>query len=103
MAGINSLSFSPNGTFLNFGRDDGTVGRLWNPLAAPVSLTLWPAQAGSFTIANPSFSPFLSVQTSSDLVQWSTLTNLVPATNAVQFTDHSPLPKDRFYRVTTPQ
>jgi len=107
MVGINSLSFSPNGTFLNFGRDDGTVGRLWNPLAAPVSLTLWPAQAGSFTIANPSHSPFLSVQDSADLVHWSTLTNLVPATNAFQFTDHSPPlsppPNQRFYRVTTPQ
>jgi WD40 repeat protein len=103
MAGINSLSFSPNGTFLNFGRDDGTLGRIWNPLAAPVWLTLWTTQAGRFTIANPSYSPFLSVQTSSDLVQWSTLTNLVPATNLVLFTDPSPPPKERFYRVTTPQ
>ena len=101
--GINSLSFSPNGTFLNFGRDDGTVGRMWNPLAAPVGLTLWAAQAGRFTIANPSYSPFLSVQTSSDLAQWSTLTNLVAATNMVQVTDPSPPSKERFYRVTTPQ
>jgi len=101
--GINSLSFSPNGTFLNFGRDDGTVGRLWNPLAAPVWLTLWTTQAGRFTIANPSYSPFLSVQTSSDLVQWSVLANLVAATNILQVTDPSPPPKARFYRVTTPQ
>ena len=71
--------------------------------AAPVQLWLGATQAGRFTIANPSYSPFLSVQTSSDLAQWSTLTNLVAATNMVQVTDPSPLPSDRFYRVTTPQ
>ena len=101
--GINSLSFSPNGTFLTFGRDDGSVCQMWNPLAAPVLLTLSASQAGQFTIANPSYSPFLSVQTSPDLMQWSALTNLVAATNMVQVTDPSPLPRDRFYRVTTPQ
>ena len=101
--GINSLSFSPNGTFLTFGRDDGTVCQMWNPLAAPVQLWLGATQAGQFTIANPSYSPFLTVQTSSDLVQWSALTNLVAATNMVQVTDPSPLSRDRFYRVTTPQ
>jgi WD40 repeat protein len=101
--GINSLSFSPNGTFLTFGRDDGTVCQMWNPAAAPVQLWLGATQEGRFTIANPSYSPFLSVQTSSNLSQWSLLTNLVAATNAVQFADPSPPPKERFYRVTTPQ
>jgi len=100
--GINALSFSPNGTFLVFGREDGTVGRMWNPMAAPVQLLLGATQAGQFTISNPSYSPFLTVQSSSDLAHWSALTNLVAATNMVQVTDPSP-PPVRFYRVTTPQ
>jgi len=101
--GINSLGFSPNGTFLTFGREDGTVGRMWNPAAAPVQLWLGATQAGRFTIANPSYSPFLTVQTSSNLSQWNTLTNLVAATNLVQVTDPAPPPKGRFYRVATPE
>jgi WD40 repeat protein len=101
--GINSMSFSPNGTFLTYGRDDGTVCQMWNPQAAPVQLWLGATQAGRFTIANPSYSPFLSVQSSSNLSQWSPLTNLVAGTNVVQFADPSPAPKERFYRVTTPQ
>jgi WD40 repeat protein len=101
--GINSLSFSPNGTFLTFGRDDGTVVRMWNPRAAPVFLNLGITQAGRFTIGNPSHSPFLSVLSSSNLTQWGTLTNIVAATNLVQVTDPAPSPKERFYRVTTPQ
>jgi WD40 repeat protein len=101
--GISTLSFSPNGTFLLFGREDGTVGRMWNPLAAPVQMYLGATRAGQFTISNPSYSPFLTVQTSSDLAHWSALTNLVAATNLVQVTDPSPPPQARFYRVTTPQ
>jgi WD40 repeat protein len=104
-AGISSLSFSPNGTFLVFGRDDGTVGRIWNPLASPINLVLSAAQPGRFNIANP-YSPFLSVWTSSNLADpssWGLLTNVVAATNLVQVTDPSPsLPPVRFYRVTTP-
>ena len=47
--GISSLGFSPNGTFLVFGRDDGTVGRIWNPLASPINLALgvWCRMASS--------------------------------------------------------
>jgi len=101
--GINSLNFSPNGTFLVFGREDGTVVRMWNPAAAPVQLWLGATQAGRFTIGNPSYSPFLTVQSSSNLTQWSTLTNLVAATNIVQVADPSPSPKVRFYRVSAPQ
>jgi len=102
--GISALSFSPNGAFLVFGRDDGTAGRMWNPLAAPVQLWLGATQAGRFTIANPSYSPYLTVQTSSDLAHWNALTNLVAATNLVQVVDPSLSPPPiRFYRVTTPQ
>jgi WD40 repeat protein len=101
--GINSLSFSPNGTFLTFGRDDGTLVQVWNPAAAPVWLTLGTTQAGRFTIGNPSHSPFLTVQSSSNLTQWNPLTNIVTATNVVQVTDPSPLPNVRFYRVIAPQ
>jgi WD40 repeat protein len=100
--GISALNFSPNGAFLVYGREDGTVGRMWNPQAAPVQLWLGATQPGRFTIANPSYSPFLTVQTSSDLAQWNTLTNLVVATNVVQVADPSP-PPVRFYRVSTPQ
>jgi WD40 repeat protein len=101
--GVNSMAFSPNGTYLTIGRDDGTICKMWNPLAAPVTLTLGVARPGRFTISNPSYSPFLSVETSSDLIQWNLLTNLVAATNQVQVTDPSTLPQSRFYRVTTPQ
>jgi WD40 repeat protein len=101
--GINTLSFSPNGTFLLFGREDGTVGRMWNPLAAPVRMYLGATQAGQFTISNPSYSPFLTVQTSSDLAHWNVLTNLVAATNWVRVADPSPPSAARFYRVSTPQ
>ena len=102
--GISSLGFSPNGTFLLFGRDDGTVGRMWNPRAAPVQLWLGATQAGQLTIANPSYSPYLTVQTSSDLANWAVLTNLVAATNVVQVADPSSAPPPiRFYRVSTPQ
>ena len=100
--GISTLGFSPNGTFLVFGREDGTLGRIWNPLATPVTMTLSSAQAGQFTIANPSYSSFLSVETSSDLAHWNVLTNLVAATNVVQVIDSSSSPA-RFYRVSTPQ
>jgi WD40 repeat protein len=104
--GISSLGFSPNGTYLVFGRDDGTVGRLWNPLASPINLTLGFNQAGQLSIANP-YSQFLSVWASSNLVDpmsWGLVTNVVAATNLVQMTDPSPLlPPVRFYRVTTPE
>jgi len=101
--GINALSFSPNGAFLVFGRADGTVARIWNPLAAPVQISLGAVRAGQFTIANPSYSPFLQVQVTSDLSHWNVLTNLVSATNVLQVTDPSLLPAARFYRVSTPQ
>jgi WD40 repeat protein len=100
--GINSLNFSPNGTYLIFGREDGTVGRIWNPEAAPVYLTLGATQAGKFTISNPSYSPYLTVQTSSNFASWNTLTNLAANTNVVQVADPAP-PRLRFYRVSTPQ
>ena len=103
--GISSLSFSPNGTYLVFGRDDGTVARIWNPLANPINLTLGVPQRGRLNIANP-YSPFLSVWASSDLsnpLSWSLLTNVVASTNLIQMTDPSPgLPRARFYQVTTP-
>jgi len=102
--GISTLSFSPNGAFLVFGRDDGTVGRIWNPQAAPVQLWLGATQAGQLMITNTSYSPFLTVQTSSDLANWAVLTNLVAATNLVQVTDPSSSPPPvRFYRVTAPE
>jgi WD40 repeat protein len=100
--GISSLSFSPNGAFLVFGREDGAVGRMWNPQAAAVQMYLGATQAGQFMITNTSYSPYLTVQTSSDLVNWAVLTNLVAATNLVQVADPSP-PPIRFYRVSTPQ
>ncbi len=103
--GISSLGFSPNGTYLVFGRDDGTVGRIWNPLPNPVNLTLGIAPAGRLSITNP-YSPFLSVWASSDPTHssnWSLLTNVVASTNLVRITDPSlSLPPNRFYRVTTP-
>ena len=103
--GVSSLAFSPNGSLLVFGRDDGTVGRIWNLMASPINLTLGIAPAGRLSITNP-YSPFLSVWTSSDLLHpssWSLLTNIVASTNLVQMTDPSPtLPPARFYRVTTP-
>ena len=102
---ISSLSFSPNGTFLIFGRDDGAVSRIWNPLASPINLTLGVSPSGRLSIANP-YSPFLSVWVSSNLANpssWGLLTNVVAATNLVQMTDPSPsLPPVRFYQVTTP-
>jgi WD40 repeat protein len=102
--GINALSSSPNGAFLLFGRADGTVGRMWNPQAVPVEMSLDVTQAGQFTINNSSYSPYLTVQTSSDLANWNTLTNLVAGTNLVQVTDPSSAPpRVRFYRVSTPQ
>jgi WD40 repeat protein len=104
--GISSLGFSPNGTYLVFGRDDGTVGRLWNPLANPIYLTLGFNQAGQLNIANP-YSPFLSVWASSSFSNpsgWTLLTNVVAASNLVQMIDPSPaLPPTRFYQVTTPE
>jgi WD40 repeat protein len=103
--GISSLNFSPNGVSLVFGRDDGTVGRILNPLANPIKLVLSLPRRGQLSIANP-YSPFLSVWASSNLanpLSWSLLTNVVAATNLVQMTDPSPvLPPIRFYQVTTP-
>jgi WD40 repeat protein len=101
---INALAFSPNGSFFIFGREDGTVGRFWNPQASPVELTLsTTTSAGEFSIHNPAYSSFLSVEISPDLQSWTTLTNIVAATNQVQVTDLDaagvPI---RFYRVSTP-
>jgi WD40 repeat protein len=102
--GINALSFSPNGAFLLFGREDGTLGRMWNPLALPVQIYLGATKAGQFTISNPSYSPYLSVQATSNFVSWNTLTNIVAGTNLLQVTDPSSSPPPvRFYRVSTPQ
>jgi hypothetical protein len=75
---------------------------MWNPQAAAVQMYLGATQAGQFMITNTSYSPYLTVQTSSDLVNWAVLTNLVAATNLVQVADPSP-PPIRFYRVSTPQ
>ena len=103
--GISSLGFSPNGTFLVFGRDDGTVGRIWNPLASPINLVLGVTPDGRLSISNPN-SPFLSVWVSSNLSNpagWGLLTNIVAATNLVQMADpSSSLPPVRFYQATTP-
>jgi WD40 repeat protein len=101
---INALGFSPNGSFFILGREDGTVGRLWNPQASPVELTLSPGTAaGRFSIQNPAYIPFLSVVTSPNLGSWATLTNIVVATNQVQVTDPGAAGVPvRFYRVSTP-
>jgi len=103
--GVSSLSFSPNGTFLVYGRDDGTIGQIGNPLAGPINLVLAASQPGQVNIANP-YSPFISVWASTDIADpasWGLLTNVVAATNLVQVTDPSPaLPPFRFYRATTP-
>jgi WD40 repeat protein len=103
--GISSLGFSPNGTYLVYGRDDGTIVRIANPLSSRINLVLGVPQTGRLTIANP-YSPFMSVWASSDLadpMSWSLLTNVVAATNMVFITDPAPvLPPVRFYQVTTP-
>lgn len=107
MAGVSSFAFSPNGTFFVFGRDDGTFGRLWNPQATPVTLTLALTLAGEdklLTIQNPDYSPFLAVQAASEFGAWLPLTNLVAGSNFVEFADsttsNAPI---RFYRVSTPE
>ena len=103
--GISSLGFSPNGTFMVYGRDDGTLGRIWNPKASPINLVLGVTPDGRLSIANPN-SPFLSVWISSNIANpsgWGLLTNVVASTNLVRMTDPSPrLPPVRFYQVTTP-
>jgi hypothetical protein len=60
--GISSLSFSPNGTSLVFGRDDGTASRILNPLGAlsPTPLISMPLSAMSITFGQTLASSTLS-------------------------------------------
>ncbi|MFO1477055.1 MAG: WD40 repeat domain-containing protein [Verrucomicrobiota bacterium] len=109
MSGVNSLGFSPNGTFFTFGREDGTVGRAWNPMASPIVLTLAIDSAENpesplLQISNPGWSPYLTVQASSGGNDWVTLTNLATTTNLVLWPDPgAAVVPTRFYRVGTPE
>ncbi|HYG36224.1 MAG TPA: hypothetical protein VEC99_15640, partial [Clostridia bacterium] len=106
---IRAFSFSPNAAFLLCGREDGTVACWANPWAYPIALNLNVIVSGlqqspHLTIGNSSFSPYITIQSSSNLVEWLTLTNMMAATNLVHVKDPSLATEPtRFYRVSAPQ
>jgi len=103
------MQFSPNGSFFVLGREDGTLGRLWNPLATPVvlSLSMIAAQSDgirSLAVHNPSRSRFVSHETSADLQHWTALTNRITSALEFEIIDATSTGAPfRFYRANAPE
>ena len=66
------------------------------------SVAVWPPNEVSLLLNNAPY-PNVTIQHSSDLLNWEVLTNLVPTNGRVHYTDESATDAvRRFYRATSP-